>query len=381
MALPDSLFSALRAGVLDDPGVLCEYPKLSVEDLVVVLGETLGEDAAPLGAASSWTTGTTMPSEVTVSLRISSGISAATVPEASSVDGSVVSGSVLFSAAWGAGSHSRRFTLSTYGTYTHCVSRVPVHAVSQPSPFNLCVPRTRAPSSSPVVSLLVSSLSCSPLRRFERTRVHGFFCAWTSGTCLASSCWMKGYGDGADFEGFLVSPFAYGFGADGFSVFLFFCFPLFVFLYSPRKGGLATPTATPVSLFVCCGTRRLQRVQLFLRSFELYRPWIPGEHRRGICAVECTSAHLRGFEEDSRPEVVFWIDELSMEFGCHWFIVEEHVLFSVLQHIFAGSKRTRDQKMSSGLKSGQLNLSSLFQRRGTCAAECVAAHLCGCEQQ
>ena len=54
--------------------------------------------------ATSWTTGTTMPSEVTVSSRISSGISAATVPEASSVDGSVVSGSVLFSAAWGAGS-------------------------------------------------------------------------------------------------------------------------------------------------------------------------------------------------------------------------------------------------------------------------------------
>ena len=58
LALPDSLFSALRAGVLDDPGVLCEYPKLSVEELVVVLGETLGEDAAPLGAATSWTTGT-----------------------------------------------------------------------------------------------------------------------------------------------------------------------------------------------------------------------------------------------------------------------------------------------------------------------------------
>ena len=36
-------------------------------------------------------------------------------------------------------------TLSTYGTYTHCVSRVPVHAVSQPSPFNLCVRSARAP--------------------------------------------------------------------------------------------------------------------------------------------------------------------------------------------------------------------------------------------
>ena len=70
-----------------------------------------------------------------------------------------------------------------------------------------------------------------------------------------------------------------------------------------------------------------------------------------------------------------------MEFSCHWFIVEEHVLLSALQHIFAGSKRTRDQKLSFGLKSGQVNLSSLSQRRGTCAVECVAAHLCGCWQQ
>ena len=50
-------------------------------------------------------------------------------------------------------------------------------------------------------------------------------------------------------------------------------------------------------------------------------PWIPGEHRRGICDVECVTAHLRGFEEDSRSEVVFWIDERSTEFGHHWFRV------------------------------------------------------------
>ena len=56
------------------------------------------------------------------------------------------------------------------------------------------------------------------------------------------------------------------------------------------------------------------------------------------------------------------------------------MLLSALQHIFAGLKRTRDQKLSSGLKSGQLNLSSLFQRRGTCAVECVAAHLRGSEE-
>ena len=65
------------------------------------------------------------------------------------------------------------------------------------------------------------------------------------------------------------------------------------------------------------GTTRLQRVRLFPRSFVLYRPWISGEHCRGICAVECVIARLRGFEEDSRPEVVFWIDEWSMEFSDH----------------------------------------------------------------
>ena len=37
-------------------------------------------------------------------------------------------------------------------------------------------------------------------------------------------------------------------------------------------------------------------------------------------------------------------------------IVEEYVLLSVLQHIFVGLKRTRDQKLSSGLMSGQLSL-------------------------
>ena len=53
-------------------------------------------------------------------------------------------------------------------------------------------------------------------------------------------------------------------------------------------------------------------------------------------------------------------------------------MWSAFQHIFAGLKRTRDQKLSSGLKSGHLNFSSPFHRRGTCAVECVAAHLRGC---
>ena len=47
----------------------------------------------------------------------------------------------------------------------------------------------------------------------------------------------------------------------------------------------------------------------FLFLFVLYMPWFPGEHRRGICPVESVTAHLRGFEEVSRSEVVFWIDE------------------------------------------------------------------------
>ena len=55
-------------------------------------------------------------------------------------------------------------------------------------------------------------------------------------------------------------------------------------------------------------TRRVQRVRLFLCSFVLYMPWIPGEHCRGICAVECATAHLRWFEEDLGSEVVFWIE-------------------------------------------------------------------------
>ena len=101
-------------------------------------------------------------------------------------------------------------------------------------------------------------------------------------------------------------------------------------------------------------------------------PWIPGEHRPGICAVECVAAHLRGFEEYSRSEVVFWIDELSIEFRCYCFIVEEHVLLSALQHIFAG--------LRSGVVFWIEEWSIEFHRRGTCAVECVPAHLRGFEE-
>ena len=63
LALPDQLLSAL-----DDPGVLCEYPRLSKEELYAWLGEKLGEDATLLGAtssaqlsSSSWKSSTAIP--------------------------------------------------------------------------------------------------------------------------------------------------------------------------------------------------------------------------------------------------------------------------------------------------------------------------------
>ena len=51
----------------------------------------------------------------------------------------------------------------------------------------------------------------------------------------------------------------------------------------------------------------------------------------------------------------FFVRLYCTSLGFQTNIVEEHVLWSALQHIFADSKRTRDQKLSSGLKSGQLN--------------------------
>ena len=73
-------------------------------------------------------------------------------------------------------------------------------------------------------------------------------------------------------------------------------------LYTMSATRLCT-LVSPSLPCACCRrvdpTRRVQRVQLFLCSFVLYMPWIPGEHRRGICAVECVAAHLRGFEEVS----------------------------------------------------------------------------------
>ena len=73
LALPDKLLSALRAGELDDPGVLCDYPRMTTEELYAWLGEKLGEDVALSGATSqaqlsttSCGSGTAMPLSLTV---------------------------------------------------------------------------------------------------------------------------------------------------------------------------------------------------------------------------------------------------------------------------------------------------------------------------
>ena len=51
--LPDQLLSALRVAELDEPGVLFEYPRMTVEELKGSMGEMLGDHVAPSGAASS----------------------------------------------------------------------------------------------------------------------------------------------------------------------------------------------------------------------------------------------------------------------------------------------------------------------------------------
>ena len=54
---------------------------------------------------------------------------------------------------------------------------------------------------------------------------------------------------------------------------------------------------------------------MFLRSFLLFLHRIPGFHTRGICAVECVTAHLLRFDEDYRSDVVFCFDERSIVYG------------------------------------------------------------------
>ena len=74
-------------------------------------------------------------------------------------------------------------------------------------------------------------------------------------------------------------------------------------------------------------------------TFVQYRPWIPGGLRRGTCAVECVAAHLRGFEEVSRLEVVFCIVEWSFEFGYHWLMLLMFLTTHLFQFRFVDSEQ------------------------------------------
>ena len=47
------------------------------------------------------------------------------------------------------------------------------------------------------------------------------------------------------------------------------------------------------------------------------------------------TAHLREFEEDSRSEVFFWIDEWSIEFGYYWLMLLVFLTAHFFQFHFA----------------------------------------------
>ena len=48
---------------------------------------------------------------------------------------------------------------------------------------------------------------------------------------------------------------------------------------------------------------------------------------------------LRGFDEDSRSEVVFWIDEWSIEFGHHWLMLLMFLTAHLFQFRFVDSEQ------------------------------------------
>ena len=77
-------------------------------------------------------------------------------------------------------------------------------------------------------------------------------------------------------------------------------------------------------------------------------------------AVECVTAHLRGFEEDSRSEVVFWIDEWSIEFGYHWLML----LMFLTADLFQSGRRCGHILASSVLQYRHFRVPA-FDRRGT----------------
>ena len=67
--------------------------------------------------------------------------------------------------------------------------------------------------------------------------------------------------------------------------------------------------------------------------------------------------------DDFNGYVYFFVRLYCTCLGFQANIVEEYVLLSALLHIFASLKGTQDQKLSSGLKSGQLSLATTCRHR------------------
>ena len=67
--------------------------------------------------------------------------------------------------------------------------------------------------------------------------------------------------------------------------------------------------------------------------------------------------------DDFNGYVYFFVRLYCTCLGFQTNIVEEYVLWSALLHIFASLKGTQDQKLSSGLKSGQLSLATTCRHR------------------
>ena len=88
--------------------------------------------------------------------------------------------------------------------------------------------------------------------------------------------------------------------------------------------------------------------------------WIVVEcHGDRLCVIVVHAVgnlHLFKGPDDFNGYGYFHVRLYCTSLGFQANIVEEYVLLSALLHIFAGLKRTRDQKLSSGLMSGQLSL-------------------------
>ena len=102
----------------------------------------------------------------------------------------------------------------------------------------------------------------------------------------------------------------------------------------------------PLEIFTCsrCGADGVS-VCVLCRSIIHFFFCIPSE----------ILFHPQG-PDDFNGYGYFYVRLYWTGFGFQANIVEEYVLLSALLHIFVGLKRTWDQKLSSGLMSGQLNL-------------------------